>query len=214
MFDAERFLKENFDFIKNNSLEGCPLALVWLPEESEIWKRYGSRMECSWRLCLGRIKIWSLAEAMLGHSDCVNFAIFSPDGRHIVSICNDCTPRIWNTATGDCQAVLKGHSSQVNSAVFSPDGKHVVSASDDYTARIWNTATGDCQAGLNGHLSWVKSAVFSPDGKHIVSASCDHTARIWNTATGDCQAVLKGHPSQVNSAVFSPDGKLMYCVCI
>ena len=94
MIDGERFLKENFDFIKNKSLEGCPLALVWLPEESEIWKRYGSSMECSWRLCLGRRKGWSLAEAVLGHSDYVNFAIFSPDGRHIVSASGDCTARI------------------------------------------------------------------------------------------------------------------------
>src|SRR5271170_2348166 len=107
VIDAERFLKENFDFIKNNSLEGCPSALVWLPEESEIWKRYGSRMECPWKLCLGRRKGWSLAEAVLGHSSHVNSAIFSPDGRHIVSASGDHIVRIWNIATGDCQAELK-----------------------------------------------------------------------------------------------------------
>ena len=61
MIDAENFLKENFDFIKHKSLEECPSALVWLPEESEIWKTYGSRMECPWKLHLGRRKGWSLA---------------------------------------------------------------------------------------------------------------------------------------------------------
>ena len=119
----------------------------------------------------------------------------------------DHTARIWNTATGDCQAELKGHSRKVNSAVFSPDGGHVLSASDDCTARIWNTATGECQAELKGHSQLVNSAVFSPDGRHIVSASDDNTVRIWDTATGDCQAELKGHSNSVNSAVFSPDGR-------
>ena len=107
MIDAERFLKENFDFIKKKSLEGCPSALAWLPEESEIWKIYGSRRECPWKLSLGRRKAWGLAEAVLRHSEKIYSAIFSPDGRYIVSASWDCTARIWNTATGDCQAVLQ-----------------------------------------------------------------------------------------------------------
>ena len=207
VIDAEKFLKENFEFIKHDSLEGCSSALVWLPKESEIWNTYGSRMECPWKLCLGRRKGWGLAEAVLRHSSIVKSALFSPDGRYIVSTSYDYTARIWNTATGDCQAELKGHSMGVISAVFSPDGKHIVSASDDCTARIWNIATGDCQVELTGHSDMVNSAVFSPDGRHIVSASDDYTARIWNTATGDCKAELKGHSDIVNSAIFSPDGR-------
>ena len=151
MADAERFLKENFDFIKNQSLEGCPSALAWLPKDSEIWKTYGSRRECPWKLCLGRRKAWGLAEAVLRHPEEVNSAIFSPDGRNIVSACQDCSVRIWNTALGDCQVVLKGHSNIVNSAGFSPDSRHIVSASNDHTARIWNAVTGECQAVLKGH---------------------------------------------------------------
>ncbi|KAF8805798.1 WD40 repeat-like protein, partial [Phlegmacium glaucopus] len=148
VIDAVRFLKENFDFIKRNSLEGCSSALAWLPEKSSIWKTYGSRMECQWKLCVGRRKAWSLSEAVLRHSDGVNSAAFSADGRHIVSASGDHIVKIWNTATGECEAELKGHSRQVNSAVFSPDGMHIVSASDDHTALIWNTASGECEAEL------------------------------------------------------------------
>ena len=149
MVDAERFLKESFEFIKNNSLEGCPAALAWLPEKSEIWKTYGSRMECPWKLCWGRRKAWSPAEAVLRHSSIVNSASFSADGMYIVTASDDRTARIWNTATGECEAELEGHSNSVTSAVFSPDGMHVVTASDDHTTWIWNTATGECEAELN-----------------------------------------------------------------
>ena len=126
MIDAEKFLEENFDFIKHDSLEGCSSAFVWLPEESEIQKTYGSRMECPWKLCLGRRKGWSSNEDGQGqwHQGWVNSIVFSPDGRHIVSVYMDCTAKIWNTATGDCQAALIGHLHQIKSAVFSPDGRH------------------------------------------------------------------------------------------
>ncbi|KAF8815108.1 hypothetical protein BYT27DRAFT_7334103 [Phlegmacium glaucopus] len=206
VIDAERFLKENYDFIKNNSLEGCPSALVWLPEKSDIWKTYGSGMDCPWKLCFGRRKAWSLTEAVLRHSAKVKSAVFSPDGIHIVSASWDSTAQIWNTATGEHEAELK-HSELVNSAVFSPDGMHIVSASYDNSAQIWNAATGECEAELKGHSGRVNSAVFSPNGMHIVSASFDNTARIWNTATGECEAELKGHSGWVNSAVFSPDSR-------
>ena len=143
------FLKENFEFIKNNSLEGCPAALTWLPENSDIWKIYGSRIDCPWKLIGGRRKAWSMCEAVLRHSGTVRSAVFSPDGMHIVSASDDHTARIWNTATGECEAELQGHSSFVTSAVFSPDGMHVVSVADDHTARIWNTATGECRHSLS-----------------------------------------------------------------
>ncbi|KAF8799989.1 WD40 repeat-like protein, partial [Phlegmacium glaucopus] len=78
---------------------------------------------------------------------------FSPDGLHIVSTSGHNTARIWNAATGECEAELKGHSGSVYSAVFSSDGMHIVSASEDNTARIWNTATEKCEAVLNGHTS-------------------------------------------------------------
>ena len=65
VIDAEHFLKERFDFVKKTSLEGCPSALIWLPENSDIWKTYGSRMNCVWMLSLGRRRQWSLCEMVL-----------------------------------------------------------------------------------------------------------------------------------------------------
>jgi hypothetical protein len=54
VLDAKKFLKENFESIKNNSLEGCPAALTWLPENSDIWKTYGHRINCPWKLIRGK----------------------------------------------------------------------------------------------------------------------------------------------------------------
>ena len=71
-----------------------------------------------------------------GHTNTVNNASFSPDGKTIVTASDDNTARVWDVS-GKQLAQLKGHTSQVINASFSPDGKTIVTASDDKTARVW-----------------------------------------------------------------------------
>ncbi|MDR1962708.1 MAG: VWA domain-containing protein [Planctomycetaceae bacterium] len=144
-----------------------------------------------------------------GHVIGEHSAVFSPNGRMIVTASNDKTVRIWDTVTDKVLQKLKGHTDWVNSAVFSPDGRMVVTASDDRTVRIWDTVTGKKLHELKGHTHPVNSAVFSPDGRMVVTASTDETARIWNTVTGKELHELKGHIGWVNSAAFSPDGRMV-----
>jgi WD40 repeat protein len=149
-----------------------------------------------------------------GHTDDVESAVFSPDGKRIVTASLDGTARIWDAATGKQLVVLRGHTGYMYSAAFSPDGKRIVTASGDgivppadNTVRIWDAATGKQLMVLRGHTGEVRSAAFSPDGKRIVSASDDKTVRIWDAATGKQLMVLRGHTKGVNSTAFSPDGK-------
>ena len=143
----------------------------------------------------------------VGHTDGVKTAMFSPDGKKIVTASDDNTAKVWDAATGVLLEDLKGHTSYVKAASFSPDSRKIVTASVDKTAKIWDAATGVLLADLKGHTDWVSAASFSPDGKKIVTTSFDKTAKIWDAATGVLLADLKGHTSYVNAASFSPDGK-------
>ena len=143
---------------------------------------------------------------LIGHTDGLNSASYSPDGSEIISASDDNTIRIWDSASGECKRVLEGHTSSVNSASYSPDGSEIVSASWDRTIRIWDSVTGECKRVLDGHTHWVQSAAYSPDGSEIVSASWDRTIRIWDSVTGECKHVLDGHTGVVNSASYSSDG--------
>jgi WD40 repeat protein len=142
-----------------------------------------------------------------GHSSVVNSAVYSRDGKKILSASYDDTIKEWNTATGECVKTLAGHSNWVTSAIYSRDGKKILSASEDQTIKEWDAATGECVKTLAGHLDRVSSVVYSRDEKKILSASYDQTIKEWDAATGECVKTLAGHSNYVSSAVYSRDGK-------
>ena len=146
---------------------------------------------------------------LVGHTNWVNSAAWSPDGSRIVTASQDGTARIWNAKSGAPLAVLKGHTGSVNSAAWSPDGTRIATASKDNTARIWDAQSGAPLAVLEGHkdsLNGLLNAAWSPDGTRIATASFDDTVGIWDAQSGALLAVLKEHTRWVNSAAWSPDG--------
>ncbi|WP_018432160.1 nSTAND1 domain-containing NTPase [Paraburkholderia atlantica] len=142
-----------------------------------------------------------------GHRDAVDSAVFSPDGKRMVTASWDGTARVWDAATGKQIVQLSGHQGLVYSAAFDPDGRRVVTASADRTARVWDASTGKQIVQLGGHRDLVYFAAFSPDGRRVATASADRTARVWDAATGKQIAQLNGQQGPVFSAAFSPDGR-------
>ena len=136
----------------------------------------------------------------LGHEQSVTSAVFSPDGRQILTASYDETARLWDTS-GKLLVVFRGHEQSVTSAVFSPDGRQILTASD--AARLWD-ASGKLLAVLQGHEESVTSAVFNPNGRQILTVSDDETARLWDTK-GNLLKEFRDKDG-VTSAVFSPDG--------
>ena len=152
---------------------------------------------------LDRVNIWQQDLTLGGHSQRVNSASFSPDGKLIVTASGN-TARVWNLK-GQPLTTLQGHSQRVNSASFSPDGKAIMTASDDNTARLWDFK-GRLLSSLEGYQGSDTSVSFSPDGQQIVTASDSKMARVWDLK-GRQLTALQGHEETVNSASFSPDGQ-------
>src|SRR5450432_3481313 len=107
----------------------------------------------------------------IGHTGPVQYAIFSPDGKRVVTASHDKTAKIWDVSSGNLLANLTGHSNFVYAAAFSPNGSKIVTASFDGLAKIWNANTGEWLFDLKAHTAEVWSAEFSKDGKKIITAS-------------------------------------------
>jgi WD40 repeat protein len=159
-----------------------------------------------------QVPVWNaengrMIAVLSGHTNAVESAVFSADGRRVATASDDHTARLWDSETGKAIAVLSGHDWLVRSAVFSPDGQRVITASWDKSARIWDVESGKQLALLSGHRLEVLGAAFSPDGRRVLTRSDDNTARIWDAQSGKEVATLKGHDGLVSAAHFSPDGK-------
>jgi WD40 repeat protein len=113
----------------------------------------------------------------LRHQGQVNSAVFSPDGRRVVTASSDNTARVWEGDRPVGEPMR--HQGPVNSAAFSRDGRRVVTASDDNTARVWEADTGTPVGAPLKQQGRVNSAGFSPEGRRVVTASYDKTAQVW-----------------------------------
>ena len=176
--DGIKFV-EHFSGIIDKSTPHLYLsALPFLPSRSIMAGYLLDRFPRIAKVAVGQSHDWPRSHHILrGHKEGVYAAVFSSDGRYIVSGSDDRTIRLWDAQTGSQVGnPFQGHTSKVWSVAFSSDGRHIVSGSGDCTIRLWDAQTGS-QVGnpLQGHTSSVFSVAFSPDGRHIVSGSSDQT---------------------------------------
>jgi WD40 repeat protein len=137
-----------------------------------------------------------------GHPGWVYHAVFSPDGRHVLSGSSDRTLRLWDVETGKEVRRFSGHARRVWHVAFSPDGRRALSAAWDGSVRLWDvgaakelqTFGGDPAGGAVRLFDFGKvehepelavvpvqsrRVAFSPDGRQALSAWADGTVRLW-----------------------------------
>lgn len=160
--------------------------------------------------------IWAVAlmsvsnnssQQVVGHSDAVRAAAFSPDSHQVVTASKDTTAIIWNISTCEPLHILQGHEQPIGAVAYHPRGLQIVTASHDSSAIIWNAATGGRVMTLNEHTSGLTDVAYSPDGRQILTASYDGTIVIWNSTSGEQLHKYDRMVEVVTSAMFSPDGQ-------
>ena len=114
-----------------------------------------------------------------GHTELVNDAEYSPDGRKLVTVSSDHTGDIWDTRTGRLLHTLVGHFFAVNTGTFSPDGHWIVTTSQ-FTAGLWNADTGQLLFYLGRDTKPLTSGSFSQAGNWILTGSEDGTAGVYH----------------------------------
>jgi len=174
-------------------------------------------------------------DGRVNFSDRVNFAVFSPDGKAIVTFGNRRDDaRVWDAESGKELRKLEGMpymSAGLGVTVaFSPDSKTII-AGGSLAIRIWDVESGKELPKLvegQGH-TLVRSIAFSSDGKKIVTVGHGDpsitnknykpyfTARIWDADTGKElqkleifapeQNVDEGPLPKPYTAALLPDGK-------
>ncbi len=170
----------------------------------------------------GDARMWDVAtSAPVGEpmrlEEHVGSALFSPDGRRVVTVSGISTVleqrsavRFWDAATGQPLGKLPTQKIQFTSASFSADGARIVTADLNGTVQVYDPDTYQPLGAPLSHDTQVTCANFSPDGSRIVTTTAYRrggTAQLWNVATGQALGRPLWHDEYVHRANFSPDGR-------
>jgi WD40 repeat protein len=149
----------------------------------------------------------SVRAVLHGHTDAVNRAFFTPNGRRVVTAGDDGTVRIWNVT--DRKAVHVLHIPGKRPVLdFSSDGKRVVTRDRDLrrpVVRVWDVATGRV---IFSPRSGGLSAAFSANGKLLAVGTPEGPVLVFDLGSGRRLHMLRGSgPDEITSIAFSSDGK-------
>jgi eukaryotic-like serine/threonine-protein kinase len=152
---------------------------------------------------------WDDVRLSDGHKAAVRRAVFSPDGRLLISAGEDAQIIVWDFARRQRLTTLAGHSAAVSALAFSPDGKWLVSGDENSTVIVWDAERWTKVTTLDGHSRIVGGLAFSPDGRLLASTSSDPPPGrtiLWDV--GNWQK-LREWPvgGEYRALLFTPDGR-------
>ena len=173
------------------------------------------------------VRLWdsnsgALIHSLDGHNSYINTAIFSPDGKNILTTADeDSNALLWECASGkiirrfnmsfDEGAMIVNDIlfKDQASAVFSSDGSKVFTFYTN-SAQIWDTDSGALICSLDDYSGLDDYSLFSPNDDMLLTFGAG-TTEIWDSKNGKLITYLSGH-YDINSAIFSPDGKSILTV--
>jgi WD40 repeat protein len=154
-------------------------------------------------------KTGQLVRSFTGHGAAVISAVFSRDGKQILSGSDDRTMRLWDVDTGKQIQGFNGHENSVKCVAFAPDGKRVLSGSTDATVRLWDSATAKELKVFRKHTEPLVAVTFIDKGRQTLSGSRDAIILPWvlekSTTTNPNPNPPTVNPNPVRPAVPASD---------
>lgn len=148
---------------------------------------------------------WEVRRLSDGHTAAVRRAVFSPDGRWLVSAGEDGAIIVWDFARRGRLVTLQGHTGVISALDFSRDGKWFATGSDDQTVIVWDAERFEKTAVLRGHQKKIGGVIFSGDGRLLASTESGRTV-VWKVGEWEKISELPEGNEYCNFS-FSADGR-------
>ena len=144
-----------------------------------------------------------------GSAGAVTAMSVSPDGRYLVSVSADLTPRIWDLKEGRQVLKLGKLGGIANVALFLPDSQSFLTADDSGTIELWSIPTEKKVRSFTGHAGPVTALSLSADGTTIASGGVDRSVRVWQAQDGKQIAMFRDLRAPIRSLSIGPTGQFL-----
>lgn len=195
---------------------GCVYALDISPDGRSV---ISGAFAGSSYLAPGELFLWNMATGEVlrrlqgGHVYGLRDAVFSPDGRTILSSefsfggAGDAagSPLIlWEAASGEIIHQFPAPNDQSHNVAFHPDGRTALSTTVN-RIYLWDLDTGEQLRVFEGHDNVVRDVAFSPNGRRFISTDYKGGVILWDFESG--QPIARFEQNDLPFVAFRPDGR-------
>ncbi|MFL5341787.1 MAG: sigma-70 family RNA polymerase sigma factor [Gemmataceae bacterium] len=156
-----------------------------------------------------------LGSTALCHGDWSNFAVFSVDGKRILSISFKLAC-VWDAASGQLVTEFgrPGDAGSWLAGAFCADGKTVCLVHDDAVARVYDLDTkletrSFSLKGERPRQRQMMRVAFTPDGKTMAAVETDDSVRIWDVPSGSRGALIQVEGKVIRAFDIAPGSRTM-----
>src|SRR5258708_2257318 len=146
-------------------------------------------------------KSGKVLHTLTGHTSAVECAVFSRDGKRILSGGDDRTLRLWDTDSGKEIHAYPGHEHSVKSVAISPDGKQLLSGGSDATVRVWDADAVKELKVFRKHTEPLVAVTFIDDGVATLSGSRDAVIKPWQLKKAAYTPPNNDNPPAINNVI-------------
>jgi len=150
--DARRLIStsENRSIILWDAMEGIPIRPLPLGHEGHNPVLFGAFAGDGQHVAVGEVsssatditlidaESGEIRNRLGGHNTGINALAFSPDGRTLATVGQDCSIKLWDWAEGKEMTTVRDGVGAGKSLAFSQDGQWLAFAGDDHSIRIWD----------------------------------------------------------------------------
>ncbi|KAK6352041.1 hypothetical protein TWF718_005190 [Orbilia javanica] len=222
LYDAKRFLLQNWQIIDKAPLQAYSSAIIFSPETSIIRNLFWDHIP-EW-IDTDELptppKFWGAElQKLEGHRNIIHKLIFSPSNKYLASASRDFTIRIWDVATGQEVRIFEGQDG-IEAIGFCSEGEELASVSIKGRVIVWDIATGQqvknfkiapCPS-QERHEDFVADAIFSSNSEELMLVLGSSAIQVWNIREEKRIKIFRGR-DWVRAAAFSPDGKRVAFSC-
>ena len=157
----------------------------------------------------GAVDLWNVGipPVVLQHRGSVGVAVFSPDGKTVLTASEEPSVKLWPADGSDMPRVLQDDGA-VRSAGFSRDGSRVLTLGRDGVARVFATS-GGAPVVLRAEGRRIFAASLAPDGERVALAFERGGVEVWRADGAGAPVALAGGEEAALTVAFSPGGRLV-----